>query len=100
MTHSKDPQQADLRQRLRSEAQAPYRGLRRVFYGLFAASGLMGGFILSLKWLAGTAPADVGWSLALQVGVVAVMVALWRWDQPRSPQRSSGTVPPKIDPPD
>ncbi len=90
----------ELRQRLRAEAIAPYRGLRRVFYGVFAASGLMGGFILVLKWLAGTAPSDVGWSLALQLGVVVLMVALWRWDQPRSPRSPRNAEPPKSDPAD
>ncbi|XFA73024.1 DUF3493 domain-containing protein [Thermosynechococcaceae cyanobacterium Okahandja] len=94
------PPPDELRERLRSEAQAPYRGLRRVFYGVFAASGCMGGFILGLKWLAGTAPADVGWSLVLQMGVVALMVVLWRWDQPRSPRRPSGAAPSKSDPAD
>lgn len=70
-----------LRDRLQAEAKAPYRGLRRVFYGVFAASGLMGAFILGLKGLAGTAAEDLGWNLALQVGVVALMIALWRWDR-------------------
>lgn len=97
MTHPKESQQSSLKQRLRAEAQEPYRGLRRVFYGVFAASGLMGSFILGLKWLAGTAPADVGESLALQIGIVALMITLWRWDQPRSPRRPSGTAPQKID---
>ncbi|MDR7897385.1 MULTISPECIES: DUF3493 domain-containing protein [unclassified Thermosynechococcus] len=73
--------QSTLRDRLRAEAAAPYRGLRRVFYAVFAASGLMGAFILGLKGLAGTAGNDLVWNLALQIGVVALMVALWRWDR-------------------
>lgn len=73
--------QSTLRDRLQAEAKAPYRGLRRVFYAVFAASGLMGAFILGLKGLAGTAGDDLVWNLALQIGVVALMVALWRWDR-------------------
>ncbi|BAC09389.1 DUF3493 domain-containing protein [Thermosynechococcus vestitus] len=73
--------QSTLRDRLRAEAAAPYRGLRRVFYAVFAASGLMGAFILGLKGLAGTAGDDLPWTLALQIGVVALMVVLWRWDR-------------------
>lgn len=73
--------QATLRDRLQAEAKAPYRGLRRVFYAVFAASGLMGALILGLKGLAGTAGDDLAWNLALQIGVVALMVALWGWDR-------------------
>ncbi len=73
--------QSTLRDRLQAEAKAPYRGLRRVFYAVFAASGLMGAFILGLKGLAGTAGDDLAWNLALQIGVVALMVGLWRWDR-------------------
>ncbi len=82
-----DPQQpakvtqATLRDRLRAEAAAPYRGLRRVFYAVFAASGLMGAFILGLKGLAGTAGDDLAQNLVLQIGVVVLMITLWRWDR-------------------
>lgn len=86
MTDNKPKQPAEvtqstLRDRLQAEAKAPYRGLRRVFYAVFAASGLMGAFILGLKGLAGTAGDDLAWNLALQIGVVALMVGLWRWDR-------------------
>ncbi|HIK25405.1 MAG: DUF3493 domain-containing protein [Thermosynechococcus sp. Uc] len=73
--------QPTLRDRLRAEAAAPYRGLRRVFYAVFAASGLMGAFILGLKGLAGTAGDDLAQNLVLQIGVVVLMITLWRWDR-------------------
>lgn len=78
-----DPDPAYLN-RLRREAQNPFRGLRQVFYLVFAASGLMGGFILFLKAIAGQGGENIGWSLALQIGVVVVMISLWRWEQQRS----------------
>lgn len=73
--------------RLRSEAAAPYRGLRRLFYGAFAASGALGGFIFLLKLLAGDDPAEVLPNLALQAGVVALMVWLFRIDQAKTRSR-------------
>jgi hypothetical protein len=65
-------------QRLRAEAQAPYKGLRKFVYGTFAASGGIGAFIFATQVLAGR---DVGTALPnllLQVGVVALMVFLFR----------------------
>ncbi|MEM1280058.1 MAG: DUF3493 domain-containing protein [Cyanobacteria bacterium P01_H01_bin.152] len=65
-------------QRLKAEAQAPYKGLRKFIYGSFAASGAIGAFIFLTQALAGR---DVGTALpnlALQVGVVALMVFLFR----------------------
>ena len=65
-------------QRLMAEAKAPYKGLRKFVYGTFAASGAIGGFIFLTQVLAGR---DVGTALpnlALQIGVVALMVFLFR----------------------
>jgi|JI8StandDraft_2_1071088.scaffolds.fasta_scaffold12985_4 hypothetical protein len=73
----------ELMARLKAEAKAPYRGLRRVFYGTFAASGAIGGFIFLLKLLAGGDPGEVLPNLALQAGVVALMIWLFRIDRPR-----------------
>lgn len=78
------PPSPDYLNRLRKEAQAPYRGLRQVFYLVFAASGLMGGLILGLKAIASQGGENIGWSLALQIGVVVSMVSLWRWERKRS----------------
>ncbi|MGD1850579.1 MAG: DUF3493 domain-containing protein, partial [Cyanophyceae cyanobacterium] len=66
--------------RLRREAVAPYRGLRRFMYGGFAAPGAIGGFLFFFKVLAGQDLAKNLPNLALQVGVVAAMVFLFRWE--------------------
>ncbi len=70
--------------RLKAEAASPYRGLRKFVYLAFGASGLIGAFIFILKLLAHNTSLEVGLpSLALQLGVVALMIFLWRWDQNR-----------------
>ncbi len=66
---------------LRAEAKAPYRGLRQFIYIGFGASGLIGAFIFLMQLLAGR---DVDAALpnfALQIGVVALMVWLFRLEQ-------------------
>ncbi len=66
--------------RLVAESKAPYKGLRKFIYVSFGASGAVGGFVFLTKILAGR---DLGQSvpnLALQVGVVALMVFLFRWE--------------------
>lgn len=70
--------------RLKAEAASPYRGLRKLIYFTFGASGLIGGLIFFLGLLAGRQ----GWSeglpnLGVQVGVVALMIWLWRIDRDR-----------------
>lgn len=64
--------------RLRAEAKAPYRGLRKLIYGVFGASGLIGAFVFLAQLAAGR---EVGTALpnfALQIGIVALMVWLFR----------------------
>ncbi len=74
----------ELYARLKAEAASPYRGLRKFVYLAFGASGLIGAFIFVLQLLAQKTSVEVGLpSLALQVGVVALMVFLWRWDKNR-----------------
>ncbi|MBE7379930.1 MAG: DUF3493 domain-containing protein [Leptolyngbya sp. SIO1E4] len=71
-------------QRLLAEAKAPYRGLRKFVYGTFAASGAIGAFIFFSQILAGR---DVGAAipnLLLQLGVVALMVFLFRLETRKS----------------
>ena len=70
--------------RLMAEAQAPYKGLRKFVYGAFGASGAIGAFIFLTQVLAGR---DVGTALPnllLQVGVVALMVFLFRLENRKS----------------
>ena len=66
--------------RLRREAVAPYRGLRKFVYAGLGASGAIGGFVFFFKVLAGRDLASDLPNLALQVGVVATMVFLFRWE--------------------
>ncbi len=64
--------------RLKAEAIAPYRGLRRFIYYAFAASGAVGGFIFLTQILAGRDVAESLPNLGVQIGVVALMVWLIR----------------------
>lgn len=69
---------------LKAEAQAPYRGLRKFVYVACGASGFIGAFIFLSKFLAGRDVDSALPNFALQVGVIALMVFLFRQDQ-RSP---------------
>jgi len=64
--------------RLKAEAQAPYRGLRQFIYATFGASGLIGAFIFLAKLASGEDISNTLGNLALQIGVVALMVWLFR----------------------
>ena len=67
--------------RLRAEAKAPYKGLRKFFYVAFGASGFIGAFVFLAKLAAGK---NIGSDLPnffLQVGLVTLMVLLFRWEQ-------------------
>jgi len=67
--------------RLKAEAKAPYRGLRQFIYGAFGASGFIGAFVFFMQLLAGRNVETVLPNFALQVGVVALMVWLFRLEQ-------------------
>ena len=71
--------------RLKAEAAAPYRGLRKFIYFGFGASGFIGAFIFLAQLAAGKDVATTLPNFALQVGVVALMVFLFRWEQSREP---------------
>ncbi len=66
--------------RLQAEAKAPYRGLRKTIYGVFAASGLMGAFVMLSQLAAGGNIVETLPNLGLQVGIIALMVWLFRQD--------------------
>lgn len=72
------PQQSAMLERLKAEAQAPYKGLRKTFYLVFAASALIGSFIFALKLIAGTNEEATLPNLGLQLGVLALMIWLYR----------------------
>ncbi|QQE65949.1 hypothetical protein GFS31_26420 [Leptolyngbya sp. BL0902] len=64
--------------RLRAEAKAPYRGLRRVVYLTAGASAAIGAFIMITQGLAGRATADLGLNLLIQFGVLGTAgLLLW-----------------------
>lgn len=67
--------------RLRAEAKAPYRGFRKFFYVAFGASGLIGAFIFLAKLAAGQELSTNLPNFFLQLGVVALMIFLFRWDR-------------------
>lgn len=67
--------------RLRAEAAAPYRGLRHFIYWSFGASGLIGAVVFLAQIAAGRNLDTALPSFALQVGVIALMIGLFRWDQ-------------------
>ena len=69
--------------RLQAEAKAPYRGLRRFIYLAFAASGGLGAFIFLLKAIAGQELGQTLPNLALQLGLIATVVWLWKIDKPK-----------------
>lgn len=70
-------------QRLRAEAAAPYRGLRKFVYISIGASGFIGAFVFFFKILAGRNIDQAVPNFALQLGIIAVMVFLWKWDKSR-----------------
>ncbi|MGK7921985.1 MAG: DUF3493 domain-containing protein [Trichodesmium sp.] len=63
---------------LKAELDAPYRGMRKFIYVVFAASGSIGAFVFFAKILAGQNITSTFPSFALQIGVVALMIWLFR----------------------
>jgi hypothetical protein len=82
MTKSSPPANIDpeLYRRLKSEANSPWRTLRRFMYLAFAGSGFIGGVVFLAKLAAGRELETTIPNLALQTGVVALMVTLYRWE--------------------
>ncbi len=73
--------------RLKAEIAAPYRSLRQFLYLGFAASAFIGAFIFFFQVLAGRNIDSAAPNLVLQLGIFALMIFLWRWEQSR--RRSS-----------
>jgi hypothetical protein len=63
--------------RLKAEAKAPYRGLRKFIYFSCGASGFIGAVVFMAQLAAGREVAQALPNLALQIGVVALMVWLF-----------------------
>lgn len=72
---STDP---ELYSRLKAEAAAPYRSLRQFIYLALGASGFIGAIVFLAQLAAGREVASALPNFALQVGVVALMVWLFR----------------------
>ena len=71
----------ELWRRLQAEAKSPFRGLRQFVYLSCAASGAIGGVVFFFKLLAGKDLEATIPNLALQIGVVGLMVWLLRIDR-------------------
>lgn len=71
----------ELYAQLRAELKSPYKGLRQFVYLACGASGFIGAFIFLTQLLAGRNVSDTLPNFALQVGVVALMVWLFRLEQ-------------------
>lgn len=69
--------------RLKSEIAAPYRGLRQFIYIGCGASAFIGALVFFSQLLAGRDIENALPNLALQLGVLGLVVFLWRWDQSR-----------------
>jgi Low psii accumulation1 / Rep27 len=71
--------------RLRAEAKAPYRGIRRFFYIALGGSAFLGGFVFLMKAIAGENLERTLPNLLLQLAVCTIIVLLWRREQPPQP---------------
>ena len=67
--------------RLKAEVKAPYRGLRKFIYVAFGASGFIGAVIFLAQLAAGKDVTTALPNLALQIGIVALMIWLFRWER-------------------
>ncbi len=87
---SKPPRQIspEQYQRLKTELATPYRPLRLFVYIACGASGFIGALVFLAQLAAGRDLDAAIPNLALQLGVVALMVWLFRWEQ-----RASGRPP-------
>jgi hypothetical protein len=70
----------ELYRRLKAESASPYRGLRRFIYLACGASGFIGGVVFLAKLAAGRELETTIPNFALQIGLVALMVWLYRVD--------------------
>jgi len=70
--------------RLKAEAAAPYRGLRKFVYIAFGGSGAIGAVVFFAQILAGRDLEAAIPNFALQLGVIALMVWLFRFENRKS----------------
>ena len=67
----------ELYARLKAEAKAPYKGLRKFFYVAFGASGFIGAVVFLAKIIAGRDIVTALPNFALQIGLIALMLFLY-----------------------
>lgn len=67
--------------RLKEEIKAPYRGLRQFVYIAFGASGFIGAVVFLSQIAAGREVDTALPNFALQLGILALMVWLFRLEQ-------------------
>ena len=67
--------------KLKAEAKAPYRGLRKFIYAGLGASGFIGALTFLARIAAGQDLARDLPNFALQVGVVTLMIFLFKIDR-------------------
>ncbi|NJL91127.1 MAG: DUF3493 domain-containing protein [Coleofasciculaceae cyanobacterium SM2_1_6] len=71
----------ELYARLQAESKSPYRPLRKFVYVAFGISGVLGGVIFMTQIAAQRDVTAALPNLAVQIGVVALMVFLFRLDR-------------------
>jgi hypothetical protein len=77
----------ELYKRLRAETKTPYRGLRQFVYVAFGASGFIGAIVFLAQLLSGRDIAGALPNFALQIGVVALMIWLFRLEGKARPKK-------------
>ncbi len=69
--------------KLQAEANAPFRALRRFVYLACGASGALGAYIFLTQLLSAKGELSTTLSnLAVQMGVIGLMILLYRLDRP------------------
>lgn len=66
--------------RLRAEVAHPYKGLRQFVYGVVGASGGIGAFMFLMQMLAGRDVESALPNFLLQIGIVGLVIGLFRWE--------------------
>jgi hypothetical protein len=72
-------------EKLKAELKAPFLGLRRFVYLACGASGSVGAYIFVTQLLAGRGETTTTLNnLAVQMGVIGLMILLYRIDRPKT----------------
>ncbi len=66
---------------LKAEIKAPYKGLRKLFYFTFAASGFIGIFFILPRVITGQNLSENLYNLFVQIAVIILMISLYLWEE-------------------